>query len=388
MRIVHILTRLLRAGSEENTLITSAGQIARGHEVFVVHGHEAIREHAQRIAPDAQLVMASNLTRALRPARDMAAYSELRSIMAAIRPDVVHTHQSKAGIIGRFAAASARVPLIVHGVHILPFINVGRIEKTAYLWSERSAARVTDGFIHVSDAMRRACLEHDVGAGGAHFVVPSGFDLLRFSNAVPPDDLRDISGDRSAHGGVFVIAMLAALEERKQHLEFLRNAAPFLKANPRIRVLFAGEGHLSDAIRSEIAALGLEGQVRMLGYRTDPERVIALADVCVHCSEREGLPRSVLQYLAGGKPITMFDLPGIEDIVTDGKNGFILRQGDWAGLVNRIALLASDASRRDAVAAEAARTDLSAWDASLMGDRTLEIYESLRQGDSRRGRAA
>jgi glycosyltransferase involved in cell wall biosynthesis len=380
MRIVHILTRLLRAGSEENTLLTSAGQMLRGHEVILLHGRDVMPEHATRLAPGAELVAVPSLVRSLSPFHDLTAFNEVRRILVATRPDVVHTHQSKAGIIGRLAASVSRVPIIVHGVHILPFLGVGQIEKTAYLWSERGAAKFTHGFIHVSEGMRRACLENGVGTAKPHYVVPSGFDLRRFAEAEPPPDLAVLLRLRDDSPRPFVIVMLAALEPRKRHLELLRQSTGFLQQFPQVRLIFAGEGHLRNEIEAVIVELGLERQVMLLGFRGDPERIIASADVCIHSADREGLPRSVLQYLAAGRPVVLFELPGIDEIVTDGMNGFVVPQGDWPGFFGRLAELVSSPERRAAIASSARNTNLERWDAEFMAERTLEIYQELQSG--------
>ena len=377
MRIVHILTRLLRAGSEENTLLTSAGQIERGHEVILLHGRDVLPENARRFAPGAELIEAPNLVRSLNPIRDIAAYREIRNILIERRPDVVHTHQSKAGIIGRLAASSAHVPLVVHGVHILPFLGVGLAQRMGYLLAERHVARMTDGFIHVSEGMQRACLENGVGTDAPHFVVPSGFDLTRFRAAEPAEDLTKLFGPLADGSRPFVIVMLAALEPRKRHLDLLRQCSGFLKQFPQVRLVFGGEGHLRSEIEATIAELRLENQVSLLGFRNDPDRIIAMADVCVHCSEREGLPRTVIQYLAVGRPVVMFDLPGIEDLITQNVNGFVVPQGDWTSFFERLTTLISSPERRAEMAEKARATNLKRWDAKFMAERTLAIYEDL-----------
>jgi len=276
----------------------------------------------------------------------------------------------------------------MHGVHILPFLGVGQIEKTAYLWSERRAAKFTHGFIHVSEGMRRACLEHGVGAGKPHFVVPSGFDLGRFAAAVPPPDLMALLRRRGDDPLPFVIVMLAALEPRKRHLDLLRQCPGFLQQFPQVRLVFAGEGHLRNEIEATIAAHGLDRQVMLLGFREDPERIIAAADVCVHSAEREGLPRSVLQYLAVGRPVVLFDLPGIDEIVTDGANGFVIPQGDWPGFFDCLAALVSSSERRAMITANAKNTGLQRWDAECMAERTLAIYQALQSGTTESEAAA
>jgi glycosyltransferase involved in cell wall biosynthesis len=375
MKIVHVITRLLRAGSEENTLITAAGQVREGHEVYVLHGRDVNRDFACAMAPGIALVEIPSLERELSPRSDYFAFRQLRSCLRDLQPNIVHTHQSKAGILGRLAAGAAKVPGIVHGVHILPFLEETGVKKAVYLEAERGTARMTDAFIHVSEGMKTACLEHGVGVGKPHRIVYSGFDLARFANATQCADWREILGVPPWAPKPPVIAMLAALEDRKQHLKLVEQFAIVLKRVPNAHLVLAGEGKLRPQIESRISELRIGAQVHLLGYRTDPERIIAFADVCLLCSLREGLPRSVLQYLAVGRPSTVFHVEGIESLISDGRNGLIVPQGDWPRLMNGIADLLLDDARRAKMGQAARNTDLSPWDASLMAAKTLAVYD-------------
>lgn len=380
MKIAHVITRLLRAGSEENTLLTAAGQVRAGHEVFVLHGREVNRDFARAMAPGIELVDIPALEREVSPRNDYRAYRQLTTCLRELSPEIVHTHQSKAGILGRLAARAARVPGIVHGVHILPFLEETGAKKALYLNAERHTGRMTDAFIHVSDGMMSACLEHGVGVGKPHRIVYSGFDLARFAAAEPCADWREILDVPPGAPKPPVVAMLAALEDRKQHLKLIEQFAIVLKRVPDARLVLAGEGKLRERIAARIAELGLQSRVHLLGYRTDPERIIALADVCLLCSLREGLPRSVLQYLAVGRPAVVFHVEGIERLVVDGHNGLVLPQGEWQRLMDGIADLLLDPERRAAMAGAAKATDLSPWDASLMAGKTLAVYDEALAG--------
>ena len=388
MRIVHILTRLLRAGSEENTLLTCSGQLEHGHEVYLLFGHDSAPEPVKRALPDLGFVAIPALTRELSPLKDASAFSQIRKVLKDIAPDVVHTHQSKAGIVGRFAAAAAGVPLVVHGVHILPFLGESGARKAIYLASERAAARVTDGFIHVSDGIRKSCLAHKVGTDRPHHVVRSGFDLDRFANAERPADWPELVAPAAESRDPLVVSMLSALEPRKNHLALLDHLGPLFGRLPETRVLFAGEGHLREQIAARLRDLGLQNRVRLLGYRDDPERIIALSDICLHCAEREGLPRSVLQYIAGGRPVVLFDLPGIDDVLQDGQNAVIVPAADWTALIDALVRLLEDPVARAHLASGARRTDLSRWDAATMGRDTIAIYHELLENKLRQPRVA
>ncbi|MGI9423063.1 MAG: glycosyltransferase [Hyphomicrobiaceae bacterium] len=377
MRIVHVLTRLLRAGSEENTLITCQGQLDRGHEVFVVHGRDFDASYYENPRPALHLVNVKSLIRSVNPVKDLRALAQLVRLFKDIKPDVVHTHQSKAGILGRFAAAISAVPSIVHGVHIAPFQNVGALEKAFYVGAEKIAASVTNAYVDVSSGMKEAYLAHAIGSNGNHFVVHSGMDLDRFKNAAPPDDWRTILGIDASVKKPPTVAMIAALEPRKRHIEFLQHLATRLNSLPDIQVLLAGDGHMRPAITAKIAELGLEGNVKLLGFRRDPEHIIALADVCALSSFREGLPRAAVQYLAAGKPMIACDLPGLSEIVTNGVNGVIVPPNDVAALVQGLLDLLTNESRMNQLAAGAARSELESWDASIMTQQIESVYATL-----------
>lgn len=377
MRIVHVMTRLLRAGSEENVLLTCKGQLEEGHEVILIHGSQSSPELVNKLVPELQLVEAPNLVRPIRPHQDFKAYRELKAQFRSIKPDVVHTHQSKAGIIGRFAAHSAQVPCIVHGVHILPFVGTGGASRLFYLWAERAAARVTQGFIHVSQGMKSGCLDNGIGNDVPHEIIASGFDLEKFRTAELPEDWAELLGIDAEASKPLVILMMAALEPRKRHLELLDVLPQLVAAHPKTKIVFAGEGPLDNEVRAKANALGIGQAVKLAGYRTDPERLIALSDISILSSGQEGLPRCILQSIVGGKPTVAFDLPGLDAVVTDGKNGTIVPMDDWKTFGETLVTLASHPDTRKSMAAAAAETDLSNWDWRRMGPRTNAFYEHV-----------
>lgn len=377
MRIVHVLTRLLRAGSEENTLASCRAQAANGHEVWVVHGREWDRRWETGLGEGLIREEVASLVHPLAPADDLRAFLAMTALFKKIRPDVVHTHQSKAGIIGRFAARAAGVPVIVHGVHIVPFINVGTVQRLVYLAAEKAAAAVTHAFIDVSRGMKDVCLEAGVGRPEQHHVIHSGFDLSRFSTATPPDDWRELLGLDADAPKPPVVLMLAALEPRKRHCEFIEALPRLLKNLPDVRVVMAGEGPHRAAVEAKIRSLGLERSVRLAGYRTDPERLIALADVCTLTSTREGLPRVVMQYLSGGRSCVACDLPGLDEVLRDDDNGVVVGPDDITGAVDALAALLTAPDRLRRLTAAAAATDLSSWQVETMCRRIEEVYAGL-----------
>lgn len=380
LRIVHVITRLLRAGSEENTLATCLGQAADGHEVILVHGAEFDLAHAARLGDRIRFIEEPSLVHPVRPMQDVRAVYDLARLFKRLKPDVVHTHQSKAGLAGRFAAAIAGVPLIVHGVHIVSFVNVGLFERLLYLTSERVAARMTHAFIDVSGGMRDACVAAGVGRPENHFVVYSGMKLSAFRDAAPIEDWRAMLGVAEREPKPPVILMLAALEPRKRHVALIDAFASAVERRPDIRLVLAGEGPHRAEVEAAITRAGLERNIRLIGFHPEPERLIALADLCVLTSMREGLPRVVVQYIAGGRPVVVSHVPGIEEIVAHGANGLITDPDDVGDAVAAIIALLDDPGRLSALRAGAAATDVSGWREDALVRGVSDVYARFLSG--------
>ncbi|WP_340108942.1 glycosyltransferase [Pikeienuella sp. HZG-20] len=377
LRIVHVITRLLRAGSEENVIATCLGQADRGHEVTLVYGRDHDAGYGAKLGSRIRLECVESLVQPIDLAADLRATREMTRLFRAIRPDVVHTHQSKAGVLGRIAARCAGVPHIVHGVHIAPFVNVGRLERAVYLTAERLAARVTHAFISVSGGMRDAYLDAGIGAPAKHHVVYSGMPLDAFIGATPPENWREIVGVGDGEPKPPILLMLAALESRKRHRGLIEVFGRVVERFPEVRLLCAGEGPDRADVEAAIADAGLEKNVRLLGFHSEPGRLVALADLCLLTSMREGLPRVVVQYIAGGKPVVVTRVPGIEEVVEDGVSGFVTDPDDLSDTAEAIIRLLSDEPLRARLAAGAAATDVSAWRPEALVEGTEKVYAEL-----------
>ncbi|MBD9373710.1 glycosyltransferase [Rhizobium sp. ARZ01] len=377
MKIVHVLTRLYRAGSEENTLACCFAQVKHGHEVLLVHGNEYDATLQAAVAKTMRVVNLHPLVHPISPSSDAAAIRQLNRLLCEWHPDIVHTHQSKAGIIGRLAAKQARVPGIIHGVHILPFLHVGRAQKLMFLAAERLTAKFTRAFIDVSQSMRDICIAHRIGGPDQHHVVHSGFDLMRFSHARQPREVSALLGIAPGAPKPPVVLMLAALEPRKRHVEFIEAFAQVVDRIPDVRLLLAGEGPARRDVEAAIARSPVASNIRLIGYHSEPEQLINLADVCVLTSMREGLPRVVMQYLAGGRPCVVSELPGLEEVVWSGVNGVVTPAHDVGAAAAAVANLLENKALCAQLAEGAKRTDLRSWGLDRMCDSVESIYESV-----------
>jgi glycosyltransferase involved in cell wall biosynthesis len=380
VRIAHIITRLIRGGADENTLLSCNGQAEMGHEVHLIHGLEASDAMVMRLHPAVKRHQIRALRRPLTPISDAWATFATTTLLRQIKPEIVHTHTSKAGAIGRVAARMASTPGIVHGIHILPFVNVGRAEQFAYLTAERLLAPVTDAFVNVSHGMMETALANGIGPAPKHTVVPSGMDLEQFREALPIDDEEMAAAfacsSRDA-SRMKLLVMIAALEPRKRVIEFLDVFARVAESEPAATLAVLGEGSDRNRILARVREMGLTRKVALPGFRNDVERWVARADVCVLASEREGLPRAVVQYVLAGRPVVSTALPGLEEIVKSGISGFLVPTDRLLEMAPPICALLANPQLATSMSREAKSLDLSRWSTDHMVDRLEDIYRSV-----------
>ncbi|TDL79862.1 glycosyltransferase family 1 protein [Palleronia sediminis] len=371
MHIVHVLTRLARGGAEENTLATAEWQAAAGHCVTVIHGGRAECPVPRGVAAAA----CAPLVHPVAPRADLAALRALRRLYRDLGPDVIHTHQSKAGILGRLAADAAPGAIVIHGIHIVPFESVGTGPAALFRGAERLAARRTHGFIAVTDAAACAYVDAGIAPREKVAVVRSGMDLARFRGAAPPQDAAALSGRVPGGARRPLAVMLASFEPRKRQAALIaaiaRRGAGALGG---LRLVLAGDGPERAAVARLIATHGLAEHVVLAGHRDDPERLLAIADLSVLVSAREGLPRAAVQSLAAGRPVVSTALPGLAELVHDGRNGVLCGPDDMDGVVTALGRIARDRALWRRLAAGAAATDVSDWALDLLGRRTTEAY--------------
>ncbi|MDO8288404.1 MAG: glycosyltransferase family 4 protein [Parvibaculum sp.] len=374
LKIAHIITRFINGGADENTLETCNYQAAAGHQVTLIYGDEFTDRMLNRLDKRVSALRVPHLVRPVAPVKDIIALARISRHLAKLKPDIVHTHTSKAGFIGRLATLATPQSIIVHGVHILPFTSENKAKFLTYLALEKIVTPFTDHFIDVSDGMRDLCLNHRLGAPDQHNVIASGMDIDQFRSASPAEDLQ-LAKHNNEGKPVLTIGYIAVLEKRKRHRELIEAIAPLLARHSMVRLVFAGDGPEKESLQSLINNLGLAGRINLLGFRDDPEAVIAACDICVFFSEREGLPRSVVQYAIGARPIVAMNLPGLERIVRHDENGYIANSS--AEFSDFLETLITNPDLRSAMAKASGDMNLSAWSAREMAHQIEQVYHKL-----------
>ena len=347
MRVAHLITRLIVGGAQENTLFNCADLMQQyGDRVVLIAGPGLGPEgsiEGQAHEAGVPLVVLPELRRNIHPLRDLQSYLAIRRELRAFRPDVVHTHSGKAGLLGRAAADALRVPAIVHTVHGAPFhAYQGRGARWFFQLCERYAARRCHAIISVADAMTRRMLDAGIGSPELFTTIYSGMDVDPLLQAdVHRAETRARLGFSDDD---LVIGKIARLFHLKGHEDVLAAARLVGDQYPQIKFLFVGEGLLRRRLEEQIATAGLADRVRFTGL-VPPEQIpplIGAMDVVVHASLREGLARVLPQALIAGKPVISYDIDGAREVVLPGETGYLLAPRDTVAMAQAFAELASD----------------------------------------------
>jgi glycosyltransferase involved in cell wall biosynthesis len=370
-RVIHVITRLIAGGAQENTIL-SCQALRERYDVTLVTGPPEGREGS--LVEDARrrgiaTVVLPELVRPVSPLRDLAALGRLERMFLEKRPDIVHTHSSKAGIVGRAAAWRAGVPVIVHTNHGLPFYDFQPWPARGLFWTlEKLASGITRRVVCVGEEMRRKSIRARLGPPGLFEVIYSGIEVERFVGARGARRRLGIGEDAAVAG------VVSRMARHKGH-RFLIEAAP-----PGVHLLLVGDGEERPGLERQAAARGLSAT--FTGH-VAPEEVPALVasmDVLVHPSLWEGLPRAPVEALLAGRPVVAFDCDGAREVVIDGVTGRLVRPMDAAGLRSALEALLSLPDRGRSWGEEGRRRFRDRFDWRAAGERLDALYRRLLAG--------
>jgi glycosyltransferase involved in cell wall biosynthesis len=386
MRIVHIITRLIVGGAQENTLLSCEGQHDRCHQVTLITGpplgpEGSLMERASRYGYRIEVVDA--MRRAILPGKDWRTYRWLINRLRELKPDVVHTHSSKAGIIGRWAAHKAGVPAVIHTIHGLAFTASTRaIVNNAYRLLEKRTASITTKIVCVADAMREQSLKAGIGKPEQYVTVYSGMDVKPFLNPpIPRDQTRKKLGLADEDIAVGTIARLFHL---KGHDDLLDLAPSLCGKYPRLKFVWIGDGILRQQFEQRIVQMGLKDRFILTGLvpPTQVPELTAALDILVHPSRREGLARALPQGQLAGCPVVAYDIDGNREGLIDGTTGFAIAPFDCRKLSAALEVLLADPQRRRTMGHAGREFAVGRFAADVMVDALGQVYQNaLRQGD-------
>ncbi len=420
MRIVHIITRLILGGAQENTLITCQLLAERGHDVTLITG--------PALGPEGQLfdqtkgrkyrtVVVDEMRRAIEPVKDTLSYVKLKRLLRELKPDIVHTHSAKAGILGRFAAWSLKGqwgsrgagilplhlttgrrqdagatqgrdalatkpvlrPAIVHTLHGLSFHRYQRPWLNwLYIAIEKTAAERTDSFISVADAMTEQNKAVGIGMDKPYVTAYSAIDEEHFLTAIPREAQKEFRRTYDIPDNAVVLVTIARLFMLKGHDYIIDSAKELSKRFENVIWLFVGDGNLADHYKQQIRDLGLADRFRFTGLLPPDQIPLAIqsSDILVHCSLREGLARTLPQAMLCARPAISFDVDGAREVVNE-NTGRLIEPKSVPQLIEACDELIADKTLRERLGQTARESVTKKFAPDTMVDTIEKVYRSL-----------
>ncbi|OGS10623.1 MAG: hypothetical protein A2234_01980 [Elusimicrobia bacterium RIFOXYA2_FULL_58_8] len=371
-KVLHIITRLDFGGAQSNTLYTVAHLDRRKFEVSLLAGRGGLLD--EQAAPGT-LNYAAALRRAINPLYDLAAVFNIYRHIRRVSPDVVHTHSSKAGILGRLAAAAARTPAVVHTFHGFGFHpGQGTIKRNLFMLLEKFCARLADALVFVSKDNMATARAAGLGPAYRHRLIRSGVKLGNYPAKISRAEKLAQLGFAP---GAFVVTSIGNAKPQKNPGHFLEAAIRLLPGRPDAHFVFVGGGDALAALRAKAGKYGLGGRFLFTGWRDDSAEILAASDIFALTSLWEGLPRSLVEALKTGIPAVCYRADGVTDILKDDVNGFSVEKGDLDGFCAALAKIMDAPLLRARLAAGAAATDLTEFDIDYMVRQQESLYTEL-----------
>lgn len=334
--VCHIITKLDLGGAQKITLRTVAHlDRSKFRPVLIVGGEVGELDADATGISGTGFYRVPSLVRAIRPVQDVKALFSLTRLLRRIRPMIVHTHSSKAGILGRWAARLAGVPVIVHSVHGFGFTPTQHpLVKRLLILLERWSSAFTKWVFTDSEANRQQGIALGLFTGDRSAMLPPGIDLhaIRAVRIDRNDKRRSLGLDPIQP----LIGMVAPFKPQKSPLDFVRVASRVCRHRSDAHFVMVGDGELRQAVEAEIRRLGLVQSITLTGWRRDVPEIMKCLDVFLLTSGWEGLPRVYLEALSCGVPAVGTCVDGAAEVVIDGVNGFLKEPGDIEGLANRV----------------------------------------------------
>ncbi|MDR7544443.1 MAG: glycosyltransferase family 4 protein [Armatimonadota bacterium] len=377
LRLLHVITRLVLGGAQENTLLTLAHLDRDLFDITLASGPTQGPEGSLEadVPPDVRFVRIPDLVRDPSPVRDLRALRVLYRLMRDGRFDVVHTHTTKAGLLGRVAARLAGVPVVIHTPHGHAFHGyLSPLASGALVALERVLARWTDRIVCLTEAEREDYLSRGVGDPTRLAVVHSGVALERFTG--PPRALSPLREALGIPEGCPVVGCVARLVPVKGVDVLLEAFAGVRSVVPHARLVVVGDGPDRAALEAQARTLHLDGCVTFAGLRRDVPDLMRLFDVVAVPSRNEGMGKVAVEAMAAGRPVVASAVSGLRDVVRDGQTGLLVPPGDPRALAAALTRLLADPALR-ARMGEAGRIRAADYAVARMVEALTSLYRNL-----------
>jgi len=352
VKVLHIITRLDMGGSAQNTLLTCK-ELTGKYEIILVHGlslESGMNDLEKQMVEDgvekaknkgAKVITLPSLVRSIRPVKDFKTLFSLIWLMFKEKPDIVHTHSSKAGILGRIAARIASVPYIIHTPHGHVFYgHFGAFASRMFLWVEKLFSKFTDRMVALTDGEKKDYINLCVCPSDKLLKIHSGVDVKQYMQS--NGDVVETRRFLGLNQNEAVIGFVGWLLPIKGPEYLLKAMAYIWQEYPETALVYVGKGRLDMDLRAQALNVGANGRVKFLGWRDDIHEIMPVFDMLVLPSLNEGMGRVLVEAMAAGKPVVASNVGGIPDLVRHGETGYLVPPADEKALADCIKKLLND----------------------------------------------
>ncbi len=383
-KILHIITNLPVGGAQDNTLLTVERLNREKYEVTLMCAQDGDWVERARQIKNLKLIFVNELKRKIHPVADLVAQVKVYKHIRRGGYDIVHTHSSKPGFVGRIAAKLARVPIVIHTIHGFPFNDfMHPLVRWVFIDIERFLSGMTDLLVTVSKLNLEKALKLRLGPAEKFRNVYSGIDLSKFD--IPVDAERK-KKDLGVLNGDCIVGMVGRLSQQKAPLDFINAIPRVLKARSDVRFVIVGDGELRQETMDLSRRLNVDKNVMLLGFRDDIPELLPTLDVFVLTSLWEGLGRSLTEAMYTGRPVVATAVEGVPELVEDGKTGILVAPKDIDAIADGIVHMLNTPEDANRMGAEAAKQINERFQADVMVKRLDEIYQEMLERKGMPGR--
>ena len=377
-KIIHIITQLELGGAQKTTLALLEQISNPNCEIHLITSPGGLLEDNARSIQGLQILLLPTLSREINIFKDAVSFWQILRYLKCENPSIVHTHSSKAGVLGRWAAKCAGVKKIFHTVHGWPFyIETNIIVRSLYICLEKVTSWITTKLIVVSNADLKEGLKYVNKDRSKYAKIPYGIKSSVFLQIDHKNRNNNVALRKSLgiEKDACVVGNIACFKPQKAPFDFIKVAKGVMEKNVNVQFLSVGDGLLRPAAEKLALKVGLNGRVKFLGWQKDMISILSIVDIVLSTSRWEGLPVVFLEAMASGVPIIATDVGGASEVVKDGINGFLSAKGDKEKLAEDIILLTRDPDKRRLFSERARKNFKKDFDISHMTAHMQKIYE-------------
>ncbi len=381
--VLQVITRLANGGAEESVMDCIIELAKRGVYCDLAVGKEFVPNTLEKfpLPKECTIHRIPHLVRRVSPVNDLLALRELRALITNKDYTIVHTHTSKAGILGRLAAHRARAPIVVGSIHGISFPRSAGLLRHAYQYLEKRTARISDALVCVGEDLKAIYTQAGIGDAARYEVIYTGMNLDAF-HAVhgASAEARIKARERLSLPqdlNTTVLANIGRLQGSKNQRALIAMLPKILKQCPSVHVVLIGDGPEEQRLKSYARDLGLLQHVSFAGYVQNIWDVMSACDMHCFTSLNEGLPRVLVQTAAAGIANISYDVEGAAEIIVDGRSGYIVPTGDEADFVERVRQLVENPRLRAQFGKAGMRIADERWSLAKLGNETQALYEKL-----------